>query len=186
MERTEHTGLPTGWRVDDARGGDHGAGTVVRGWVSQGDKRERESRVLPFARKVAGEIRVGDLRARPIPIVPMRLSMAAARGIAARKQIALLLVESDDRLVGVVDERPLATAGDDVGVAEVMKPLGVCLRPAMSVARARDVFLAARLPILPVMAGGIVIGAIARGEIDRALASDRVPTGDAAPTSLSA
>jgi CBS domain-containing protein len=134
--------------------------------------------VLPFVRKVVGETRVGDLPLRPIPVIAMRLSMAAAREIAALKRTALLLVESDDLLVGVIDERPLATAGNDVGVADVMKPLGVCLHPAMAIARARDVFLAERAPILPVVAGGFVIGAITRGEVEAELRSGRRPASD--------
>jgi CBS domain-containing protein len=126
--------------------------------------------MLPFARKAAGEPRVGDLPARPIPVIPRRLSMGAARKIAALKQTALLLVESDELLVGSVDERALATAADDTGVADVMTPLGICLQPGTSVARARQLFIIARAPILPIVAGGFVIGAITRGQVEREIA----------------
>jgi CBS domain-containing protein len=126
--------------------------------------------VLSFARRAVGAPRVGDLPARRIPVIPKRLSMAAARKIAALKQTALLLVECDDLLVGSLDERALAAAGDDTGVADVMKPLDICLHPGTSIARARQLFTIARAPILPVVAGGFVIGAITRGQIERELA----------------
>jgi CBS domain-containing protein len=102
--------------------------------------------------------------------------MQAARKVAALKQIALLLVEDEDVLVGVLDERALALAANDACVADVVKPLNVYLRPDMSIAHARDVFNASRLPILPVVAGGFVLGAIAWGDIDRALWERRSAT----------
>ena len=124
----------------------------------------------------AGALRVGDMASRPIPVVPAHLSMAAARKIAALKRIALLLVERDDQVVGAIDERALATASADTPIEVAMSPLDLWLRPAMSAAQARDVFIQARAAVLPVIAGGFVLGAIARGDVERP--STRARRGD--------
>ena len=108
-----------------------------------------------------------DMPMRPIPVVPAHLSMAAARKVAALKRIDLLLVEREDQIVGTVDESILAAADDGTPIAAAMSPLGLCLRPSMSVAQACDVFARARATILPVSAGGFVLGAVARADVER-------------------
>ena len=112
--------------------------------------------------------RVGTMAMRRIPVIPAHLSISAARRIAALKRIALLLVELDDQIVGTVDENVLAAAADDVQIAQAMNPPGFCLRPAMSVAQARELFVRARATVLPVIAGGFVLGAVTRADIERA------------------
>ena len=111
--------------------------------------------------------RVGDMPMRGIPVIAAQLPMAAARKLAASKRIAVLLVERDEQIVGTVDESVLAAADDDTVTGMAMRPLGLCLRPAMSVAQAREVFVRARATVLPVIAGGFVLGAVARADIDR-------------------
>jgi CBS domain-containing protein len=68
----------------------------------------------------------------------------------------------------VVEESVLAAADDETQTARVMKPLGLYLRPSMSVAQARELFIRARATVLPVIAGGFVLGAVTRGELERA------------------
>ena len=104
---------------------------------------------------------------RQIPVIAAHLPMAAARRVAALKRIAVLLVELDEQIVGTVDESVLAAADDETATATAMRPLGLCLRPAMSVAQAREVFVRARATVLPVIAGGFVLGAVARADIER-------------------
>src|ERR1044071_9567024 len=87
---------------------------------------------------------VGDLKPRTIPAVPEHLAMGAARKVAALKHVEALFVERDGRLVGVLGERALADAADDVEVAALMTPINSCLHPAMSLARAREVFMRSR------------------------------------------
>jgi len=123
--------------------------------------------VLPFANPDARARLIGDLPMRPIPVIAAHLSMAATRKVAALKQIAVLLVERDEQLVGVVDESTLATADDETPTATAMKPLRLYLRPAMSVAEARTLFVRARASALPVIAGGFVLGAVTRADIER-------------------
>jgi len=48
-----------------------------------------------------------------------------------------------------------------------MRPLDLYLRPAMSVAQAREVFIRARTNVLPVLAGGFVLGAVTRRDVER-------------------
>jgi CBS domain-containing protein len=124
--------------------------------------------VFPFAFGGGPALRVGDLPMRRIPVVPAHLPISAARKIAALKQIALLLVELDDQIVGIVDESVLATAAGETRIAHAMSPLDFCLPPAMPVAQARELFVRARATVLPVIAGGFVLGAVTRADIERA------------------
>jgi CBS domain-containing protein len=116
------------------------------------------------------EALVGDLRTLTIPAVPERLSIAAARKVAALKHVSALFVERDGRLVGVLDERALAAAMEADEAATVMTAIDVCLHPAMPAVRARDLFIQSRVSILPVTFGALLIGAVARGDLERALA----------------
>lgn len=165
--RAEHTGLPVGYGGEQGRAGRRDGATVGRR-ANGGSRRDGESRVLPFASRDARAARVGDMPIRRIPVIGAHLPMAAAREVAALKRIALLLVEFEEQIVGTVDETVLAsTAIDETPTAAVMKPLDVCLRPAMSVAQARELFVRARATVLPVIAGGFVLGAVRRADILR-------------------
>jgi CBS domain-containing protein len=124
--------------------------------------------VFPFAGPDGVGFQIGDLAIRPIPVVPAHLTMAAARKVAALKRISLLLVEQNEQLVGVVGERALATAADPMPIAAAMHRLGACLRPGMSAAQARALFIRTGAAVLPVIAGGFVLGAVARGAVERA------------------
>jgi CBS domain-containing protein len=138
--------------------------------------------VFPLAPFAAAGPSVGDLEARPIPVIAARLTMSAAREAAARERIALLLVERDEQVVGIIDERSLATAPGNVEVEAAMKPLGLTLRPSMSLRRAQALFIAARAAVLPVVAGGFILGALARGEIEREIcAATAVRSADPPP-----
>src|SRR6185436_6827570 len=116
------------------------------------------------------EVLVGDLRTLTIPAVPERLSIAAARKVAALKHVTALFVERDGRLVGVLDERALAAAMEADQVEAVMTPIDVCLHPAMPAGRARELFIHSRVSILPVTFGALLIGAVARDDVEHALA----------------
>ncbi len=112
--------------------------------------------------------RVCDLPIRRLPVVPAHLSMAAARKVALLKQVSLLLVEREDHIVGTINEHALAVDHDLTAVAAAMRPLATYLRPAMSVTEARELFIRARAVILPVIAGGFILGAVTRSEVERA------------------
>jgi CBS domain-containing protein len=99
--------------------------------------------------------------------------MTAARKVAALKRAPLLFVERGGRLIGAIDERALADAADDAALGAIMAPIGPCLDPAMSIARARDLFSLARLPALPVAVGTFLLGAVTRGEVEQAFARTR-------------
>ena len=122
--------------------------------------------MFPFAFDDAGP-HVGDMPMRRIPVVPAHLPMSGARKIAALKGIGVLLVEREEQIVGTVDESALTAEADQTPTATAMRPLGFCLRPAMSVAQARDLFVRARATVLPVIAGGFVLGAVTRADLER-------------------
>ena len=124
--------------------------------------------MFPFTKPDREAPRVRDMPMRRIPAVPAHLTVAAARKVAALKRIAVLLVEQEERVVGTVDEGALAGAAADALTATAMKPLGLWLRPAMSAAEARDMFLGAGATILPVIAGGFVLGAVTLADVERA------------------
>ena len=109
---------------------------------------------------------VGKLAMQRIPVVPAHLPMSAARKVAVLKRSALLLVELDDQIVGVVEESALGAADDETPIARAMKPLCPCLRPSMPVAEARELFARARATVLPVIAGGFVLGAVTRADVE--------------------
>ena len=104
---------------------------------------------------------------RRIPVIAAHLPMAAARKVAALKRIGVLLVELEEQIVGTVDESVFAAAADETRTATAMKPLRLYLRPAMSVAQARELFVRTRANVLPVIAGGFVLGAVNRADIER-------------------
>ena len=143
----EHTGLPTG------------------DWGEQG--RKGELRVFPFANPDAGASRVGDIPLRPIPVIAADLPLAAARKAAASKQIAVVLVELEEQIVGTIDEGVLAVGDDETPTGTAMKPLRLYLRPAMSLGQAHALFVRARATVLPVIAGGFVLGAVTRADVER-------------------
>ncbi len=126
--------------------------------------------------------RIGDLPIRAVPVVPARLAMAAARKIAALKRTAVLFVERDGRLVGILDERVLVEAPDDAEIAACLRPIGLCLRPTTSAARAREIFRRSRISALPVAAGAFLLGSVSRAEVERALRSRRLPIVCAPPS----
>jgi CBS domain-containing protein len=171
--RAEHTGLTAGFGGEAGRATGQGEGaTVVRRGLG-GRWREGESRVFPLTNR-SGEARdgeaprVGDLPMRQIPVVPAELTIAAARKIAALRQMDLLLVEREEQIVGTLEAAALASADDASATMTAMSSLGRCLRPAMPVAEAREVFIRARATVLPVIAGGFVLGAVAREDVGRA------------------
>ena len=165
--RTEHTGLSVEHGGEQGRAAGRGDSATVGRGGSGGSRREGESRVFPFANLDAEAPHVGDMPMRQIPVIPAHLPMAGARKVAALKRIAVLLVEREEQIVGTIDEIALAAADDQTSTAAAMQPLCLYLRPAMSVAQAREVFIRARTTILPVIAGGFVLGAVARSDIER-------------------
>jgi CBS domain-containing protein len=128
--------------------------------------------VSPFvgARPADDTVRVGDLAIRRVPVIPVHMSMAGARKVARLKQVSLLLVERDDQIVGTIDDRALSADHDLTAVAAAMRPLATFLRPATPVTEARELFIRARASVLPVVAGGFILGAIARSDVERARA----------------
>ena len=121
------------------------------------------------ARPEGDTVRVGDMPIRRIPVIPSHLSMDAARKVAVLKQSSLLLVERAGQIVGTIDERAFATDYDLAAVAAAaMAPLATCLRPATPVTEARELFVRARADILPVVAGGFILGAVTRSDVERA------------------
>ena len=154
-----------------------GEGKGVARLLSGGNRRDRGSYVSPFVdsrlpRAVRPEddtVRVGDLPIRRVPVIPSHLSMDAARKVAVLRQISLLLVEHEDQIVGTIDERAFASEYDLAAVAAVaMTPLEACLRPATPVTEARELFARASADILPVVAGGFILGAVTRSDVERA------------------
>jgi hypothetical protein len=165
---TEHTGLSgvRGGARGSVEGGREDKG-VVR-LLSGGNRLDGESRVFPLIEARSDTAVVAHLPIRRLPVIPAHLSMGAARKVALLRQTALLLVEREEQIVGTIDERALAADHDLTAVAAAMRPLARFLRPATPVTEARELFIRMRVSILPVIAGGFVLGAVTRGDVDRA------------------
>jgi hypothetical protein len=113
-------------------------------------------------------LRVADLPIRRAPVIPADASMAAARKLARLKQVSLLLVERDHQIVGTIDDGALTADDDLTEVAAAMRPLATWLRPATPLSEARELFIRARVAILPVIVGGFILGAATRTDVERA------------------
>ena len=170
---TEHTG-PSVVYGSGQRGVERGGeGKVVARLPSGGNRRDGGSRVSPFIKtRLEGDpVRVRDLPIRRVPVIPSHLTMDAARKVAVLKQIALLLVERDGQIVGTIDERGFASQYDlAADAASAMTPLEAYLRPSTPVTEALELFVRASADILPVIAGGFILGAVTRRDVERARA----------------
>jgi hypothetical protein len=113
--------------------------------------------------------RVAELDWVPAPVVPARLPIAAGRKIAELKRTPVLLIERDGRLAGLVDQQRLDDGPADARLEDAMHPLDLCLTPATSLARARELFARTALAVLPVAAGAFVLGAVTRDAVETAL-----------------
>jgi CBS domain-containing protein len=151
-------------------------GGIVAAFVGD-DRREGEGARIGRAQPSGGEsrvpgndVRVADVTIRSAPIVPLQLNVGAARKVARLKASAVVLVEEAGRLVGLLDERALATADDDEPIARRLRPIVFSLQPTASAARARELFVKQNVTTLPVAAGAFLLGVVARADVERALA----------------
>jgi CBS domain-containing protein len=127
------------------------------------------------------ELRVGDLPIRAVPVIPVHLPMWGARKIAALKRTSLLFVASGAQLVGILDARALDGAPDATRAGICMSPIDGCLSAATPLVRARELFVRTGTATLPVTAGAFLIGAVLRGDVERALRARRLPAGARIP-----
>jgi CBS domain-containing protein len=130
---------------------------------------------VPCADLPAAAHHVADVMTGPAPIVPSHLTMAAARKIAALKSVPWLLVEAAGKLIGILDQRALATSRDEDFVSTHTTMLTMAVTPATSVASAHALLMQNRVAWLPVVAGMFVVGAVSREALSAAMAraSDR-------------
>jgi signal-transduction protein with cAMP-binding, CBS, and nucleotidyltransferase domain len=141
------------------------------------DRREgvgaRIGRAQPNGResRVPGhDVRIADVTIRSAPVIPLGLNLGAARKVARLKSSAVVLVEEAGALVGLLDERVLATADDDEPIARRLRPILFSLQPTATAARARELFVKQNVSALPVAAGAFLLGVVSRADVERALA----------------
>lgn len=176
--RTEHMGLSaTDWRSDGGERIGQVAAMWGEGGVGLGSRRGNGgvSRVSGLRTVRDQAPRVAALPLLAVPAVPASLTMRAARKIAELKRSVLLLVEQDGALVGVLDEKTLLAAADDVEVGAAMKRLELCLTPATAVDAAHDLFLRTGAGALPVAAGAFLLGCVTRASVERAMRESPQP-----------
>ncbi|HEY6477676.1 MAG TPA: hypothetical protein VI456_13930 [Polyangia bacterium] len=128
------------------------------------------------------ELRVGDLPIGAVPVIPAHLPIWGARKIAALKETTLVFVAHGAQLVGFLDLGSPAGAPDGDRVELWMSPIAGCLSAATSLVRARELFVRAGTATLPVAAGGFLIGALARADVERALRDRRRAAGAPIPS----
>ena len=152
----------TGGTVAAFVGDDRREGEGVR--IGRAQPNDRESRVP------RNDVRVADVTIRSAPVVPLRLSVGAARKVARLKASTVVLVEEAGRIIGLLDERALAAADDDEPIARRVRPILFSLQPTATAARARELFVKQNVTTLPVAAGAFLLGVVARADVERALA----------------
>jgi len=131
-------------------------------------------------------MRIADVGIRSAPVLPLRLTVGAARKVARLKSSAVVLVEEAGRLVGFLDERTLATSADDEPIARRLRPILFTLNPAVTAVRARELFVKQSVSALPVAAGAFLIGVVARADLERALAAGAAAAAAPAATRVAA
>jgi CBS domain-containing protein len=156
----------TGGTVAAFVGDDRREGEGVR--IGRAQPNGRESRVP--GNEVSNDVRVADVTIRSAPVVPLRLSVGAARKVARLKASTVVLVEEAGRIIGLLDERALAAADDDEPIARRVRPILFSLQPTATAARARELFVKQNVTTLPVAAGAFLLGVVARADVERALA----------------
>jgi CBS domain-containing protein len=153
-------------------GGKGPALVVLRGERVVGGKvRDEASRASDFWAFARSGPPVADLEIAPLPAVPLHLSMAFARKVAALTHALMLSVECEGVLLGLLDQRALFEAADEAVVATVMEPVSLCLDYMTPVAEARELFIRSGVAALPVVAGRFVLGMMSRTVVEWALAS---------------
>jgi hypothetical protein len=152
---------------------------IVRG-VARRDATRRPHGAATSA-ATTGHPLVGHLMTPPHPIIPKHISMGAARKVASLKSADALLVEDGGSLAGFIDSRVLVTAKDDERVADCLQPLGFCLSPTTTVARARELLTEHCALSFVVAAGGFLLGSISRASVERSLAGSAPASGRVSP-----
>lgn len=132
---------------------------------------------LPATMRNAGC--VGDLALAPAPVIPAKVTMAAARKIADLKGSPILLVERDGILAGVLDPAALMTSPDDRSAGDAMCRLDFSLTPTTPLPRARELFVRTGSAALPVAAGAFLLGVLTRSALERGLRQLECPPLDA-------
>jgi hypothetical protein len=156
---------------------------IVRGVARRDATRRSRGAATPASTtgQTTGRPLVGHLMTPPHPIVPKHISMGAARKVAWLKKADALLVEDGGSLAGFIDSRVLLTAKDDERVADCLQPLGFCLSPTTTVARARELLTEHGALSFLVAAGGFLLGSISRASVERSLAGSVPASGRRSP-----
>ena len=93
-------------------------------------------------------------------------SLAEARSLLHRHGIRQLPVLRNGRLVGIITDRDLRSAGNkDATVAELMTPKPIVIGPNASVDEAARTLTAHKIGALPVVDGGKLVGILASSDI---------------------
>ena len=107
-------------------------------------------------------------------------SVYEALELMAEKNIGAVLVQEDERPIGIMTERDYARkvvlqdrASRETPVSEIMVSDPVCTSLDKSVEDCMKVMTAKRFRHLPVLSGGRVIGMISIGDVVKAVISDQ-------------
>lgn len=117
---------------------------------------------------------------RPLMMGPNATVAQACAAMHKRRVGAVLVVEDEDRLVGIFTGRDAVNrvlaegkSASDTTLAEVMTRTPECLMPGHSAIDALRLMQDARCRHLPIVKDGIVLGIVSRGDF-RGLEQDRL------------
>ena len=116
----------------------------------------------------------------PLTLLPTATVGDAARRMRERNVGAVLVTDGDRRLLGIFTGRDAVNrvlaegkSAADTALADVMTPNPEYLTPGHSAVDALRLMQDARCRHLPIVAGGVVIGIVSRGDF-RGLEQDRL------------
>ena len=114
---------------------------------------------------------VKDLMTPKVVSVTPSDTLKTARALLREYRIHHLLVVENDRVVGILSIRQLATKSDDTRVSEAMLRDFVAVDPSAPVKRAAEMMIGRPAGCLPVMIGSHIEGIITTTDLLRAVSA---------------
>lgn len=122
-------------------------------------------------------MRIQDLMSKNVVSIAPEADVAAARTRLEVDEVDHLVVMDGKRVVGVVSDRDIARAKDDLPVARVMSHPVVTIGPEATVRRAAGVMRGRAIGCLPVVAKDKLVGIVTTSDLLTALSKGEIHAG---------
>lgn len=122
-------------------------------------------------------MRIQDVMSKNVISIAPEIDVAAARTRLEVDEVDHLVVMDGKRVVGVVSERDIARAQDELPVARVMSHPVVTIAPEATLRRAAGVMRGRAIGCLPVMAEDKLVGIVTTSDLLTALSKGEIHAG---------